>query len=295
MQYKKLQQKIAKGEVNVKSARLTDDRMKRLNDIGFVWSIRHDWHRHYNELLEFKAINGHCNVPARYVPNNRLGIWVTSQRQQYKNLNLLKSGNVQKRPIPLTEDKIKLLEEAGFEWTLRTPEVTWKKRLEELQQFKLTYGTDCVVPSKYKENPRLALFVKTQRYQRSLFDQGKHSTLNQKKIAELDALGFCWVENDSLSIKLDSLATEQEQGADATMENVFNHSHVEMPDINPASGSNNGMYDATGDLVTPADRPSAETVYDMMSIPNVDESYAIANPDVSPNDINNASSSQAEV
>lgn len=55
--------------------RLTEDRIRRLEEIGFVWSLRDDWQKHYDELKAFKEKNGHCNVPARYAANRRLGIW----------------------------------------------------------------------------------------------------------------------------------------------------------------------------------------------------------------------------
>jgi hypothetical protein len=43
---------------------LTDRRMKLLNSIGFVWNA-HDaaWEERFNELVKFKAKNGHTNVP----------------------------------------------------------------------------------------------------------------------------------------------------------------------------------------------------------------------------------------
>jgi hypothetical protein len=66
--------------------RLTDERIRRLEELGFVWSLRDDWQKHYNELKEYKAEHGHCNVPARYAKNRRLGIWVSAQRQQVRLL-----------------------------------------------------------------------------------------------------------------------------------------------------------------------------------------------------------------
>lgn len=65
--------------------RLTDDRIRRLEDLGFVWSLRDDWQKHYNELKVYKAEHTHCNVPARYAKNRRLGIWVSAQRQQVRS------------------------------------------------------------------------------------------------------------------------------------------------------------------------------------------------------------------
>jgi len=59
---------------------LTNDRIRKLESLGFVWSVRDDWQKHYEELKAFKEEEGHCNVPARYVQNRRLGIWVSAQR-----------------------------------------------------------------------------------------------------------------------------------------------------------------------------------------------------------------------
>mgnify|MGYP005844099141 CR=1 FL=1 len=37
--------------------RLTDDRIRRLENIGFTWSLRDDWQKHYDEL-KGKAVRG---------------------------------------------------------------------------------------------------------------------------------------------------------------------------------------------------------------------------------------------
>jgi hypothetical protein len=38
--------------------RLTDERISRLEGIGFVWSLRDDWQKHYEELKEYKKERG---------------------------------------------------------------------------------------------------------------------------------------------------------------------------------------------------------------------------------------------
>ena len=57
--------------------RLTEDRIQRLESLGFAWQLRDDWQKHYRELIKYKEDNGDCNVPARYHKNRRLGIWVS--------------------------------------------------------------------------------------------------------------------------------------------------------------------------------------------------------------------------
>jgi hypothetical protein len=38
--------------------RLTDERISRLEGLGFVWSLRDDWQKHYEELKEYKKEHG---------------------------------------------------------------------------------------------------------------------------------------------------------------------------------------------------------------------------------------------
>jgi hypothetical protein len=39
--------------------RLTLDRIAKLESLGFIWSLRDDWLKHYNELVEFKREFNH--------------------------------------------------------------------------------------------------------------------------------------------------------------------------------------------------------------------------------------------
>lgn len=43
-----------------------------------------DWELAFGKLLEYKAKNGHCNVPTKTSP---LGRWVANQRKKYKDWN----------------------------------------------------------------------------------------------------------------------------------------------------------------------------------------------------------------
>lgn len=57
--------------------RLTEERMKVLSSIGFVWDVVQAdndarWKKRFEELKEYKAIHGHCNVPQ----STDLGKWV---------------------------------------------------------------------------------------------------------------------------------------------------------------------------------------------------------------------------
>jgi hypothetical protein len=65
---------------------MTPDRLKRLNDIGFVWDpIADEWEVGFAKLEQFKAREGHCRVPANYIEGDfKLGLWVAAQRKNRK-------------------------------------------------------------------------------------------------------------------------------------------------------------------------------------------------------------------
>ncbi len=75
--------------------------MNLLNEIGFSWEPRDFiWQQHYQELLDYKKMNGNSNVPQGY-SDKRLVTWVLTQRNYRKKQKL-------------SYDKIKLLNEIGF-------------------------------------------------------------------------------------------------------------------------------------------------------------------------------------
>jgi Helicase associated domain len=67
----------------------------------------------------------------------------------------------------------------------------WTDRFCDLQAFRMLKG-HCLVPHKSPENPALSQWVKRQRYQYKLKQEGKHSTLTDEREVQLEALGFIW-------------------------------------------------------------------------------------------------------
>jgi hypothetical protein len=82
VQFKKLQKILASKGKNIETAneaamlapsesagvsskplvgRLTEDRIQRLQSLGFVWSLRDDWQKHYEELEGvFSSVDESC-------------------------------------------------------------------------------------------------------------------------------------------------------------------------------------------------------------------------------------------
>lgn len=97
-----------------KSSTMTPDRVKALDEIGFVWDSQGAaWGERLGELQQFRQTYMHCNVPSNFNDNPRLATWIKCQRRQYK---LYMHG----KPSNMTPQRIQHLENLGFEWELRT-------------------------------------------------------------------------------------------------------------------------------------------------------------------------------
>eukprot|EP00978_Attheya_sp_CCMP212_P032228 scaffold124704_cov46-Attheya_sp.AAC.1 len=150
-----LQQQAAGGPaVPESSSGMTADRMERLNQIGFEWSLTSvkGWDGMYQELVAYHAQYGHTNVPS-HVGDGRTSLsrWVYKQRYQF---NRFCEG---KSPCQLNDARIQLLNDLNFQWkghehsskTTNTNTATnlpvAESSYEELVQYKEEHG-DSNVP-----------------------------------------------------------------------------------------------------------------------------------------------------
>ena len=253
------------------SPRLTEDRLRRLESVGFEWKVKNKMKRYYDKqwdqmfqrLLQFKEAHGHCRVPKRYQADTKLGTWVHTQRIQNRKLTAGKNGPpiteeevakllsgqsasltpeenaalqlcVQdKINYRLTEDRRKRLDDMGFVWSARdgekgadvsrgvrnTYDDQWDIMFDKLHEYKEKTG-NCLVPKRYKENPKLGTWVDTQRVQYKKLqkiiaskqtgitedrespipagDVGKPlvGRLTNDRIQRLEDLGFVWSLRD---------------------------------------------------------------------------------------------------
>jgi hypothetical protein len=68
-----------------KQGRLDEERIARLDAIGFTWDLRREiWEAMFAALEEYRHATGHCDVPQAYADNPKLGNWVMMQRAGYK-------------------------------------------------------------------------------------------------------------------------------------------------------------------------------------------------------------------
>ena len=102
-----------------KTRQITDERIYKLEEIGFVWyrgwKKRDDegWMLMFEQLVEYKEEHGDCLVPRKYEINAKLSNWVCHQRKHY----VYKGRG---KPTNLTDERIHKLQEIGFVWKLKT-------------------------------------------------------------------------------------------------------------------------------------------------------------------------------
>jgi hypothetical protein len=100
--------------------------------------------------------------------------------------------------IPGKQRAAKSIESASRDWNSKAlPRYRalnsgqWFQKFQELVRYKKKYG-NCLVPYKCLHHESLALWVKRQRYQYKLREEGKKSNLTDERIAALEELGFVW-------------------------------------------------------------------------------------------------------
>mmetsp|Transcript_18497 Transcript_18497/g.45825 ORF Transcript_18497/g.45825 Transcript_18497/m.45825 type:complete len:297 (-) Transcript_18497:126-1016(-) len=128
-QWVKRQRYQYKLKVDGKRSTLSDERIRLLNKIGFIWNS-HDavWEERWNELAIYKRLHGDCIVPSNYEKNPQLAVWVKRQRRQYKFYN-------ENKATSMTKERIAKLEKLGFAWDCRKKDLGYpQKRLDNEPQ-----------------------------------------------------------------------------------------------------------------------------------------------------------------
>jgi len=152
-----------------KKFELTQDRLRRLGEIGFVWTPRDDkWEAGFSLLAKFKQREGHCEVPSYHLEDGyQLGRLVVKLRNT-KNI--------------LSADRLLRLSELGFVWDPYTK--AWETGFDLLLKFKIREDHCRVAQSHIEDGFRLGSWVTTQRM--------KKLELSEERVSRLNEIGFLW-------------------------------------------------------------------------------------------------------
>lgn len=153
-------------------AGIDNDDTSLLESIDGETSLRKSWEEHFQRLVKYKKDNGNTRVPRIYAADQKLALWVEAQQRN-------------RRMGKLTESEIYKLNSIGFEWTAQTRLRGWEQMFQQLIEFQKKEG-HTNVPRRKGEDPKLALWVDTQRRYRKL------NKLSEDKIERLNSIGFEW-------------------------------------------------------------------------------------------------------
>jgi hypothetical protein len=163
-----------------KKGQMTAEEILQLDSLGVTWKSRDrgTWEDRYQDLLKFKEINGHCNVPFDYKETAKLGPFVNSMRSR-------------KAAGELSEERMRLLEELGFKWAVRgaSNEDVWDARFQQLVAFKVAHG-HCDVPFKWPDDPPFGHWVSRQRGDK------RKGIIERDRAKRLDEICFNWRLDD---------------------------------------------------------------------------------------------------
>jgi hypothetical protein len=98
---------LNKQRQRMRQSLLPPDRVRALKRLGVETNVVDaQWERRYRALVAFKAKHGHCNVPAKYPADRRLGQWLSRQRYA-------------RHQGQLSTDRIQRLSKLGVVWALK--------------------------------------------------------------------------------------------------------------------------------------------------------------------------------
>eukprot|EP00546_Thalassionema_frauenfeldii_P014664 CAMPEP_0178929028 /NCGR_PEP_ID=MMETSP0786-20121207/20299_1 /TAXON_ID=186022 /ORGANISM="Thalassionema frauenfeldii, Strain CCMP 1798" /LENGTH=432 /DNA_ID=CAMNT_0020605093 /DNA_START=153 /DNA_END=1451 /DNA_ORIENTATION=+ len=165
--------------------RFTEEELKCLANIGFVWDLdAYKWNKAFEELCTFRSIHGHCCVPTSHPT---LGNWVRNQKNRYRELLKGKTSG-------MSPERFEALSAIGFWESFETNADRWNQRFRELTEFYDNFGHSNV-PADYAENYQLGQWVMNQRDHFKRYVAGFSSPLSERRIASLESLDFHWNRN----------------------------------------------------------------------------------------------------
>lgn len=159
---------VSTQRLNKKSP-LTEDRKKRLNDIGFSWDPFGDqWEQGFSSLRSLKEREGNLRVGRKFTENGfPLGVWIDKQRQSKSQLSA---------------ERLSRLNFIGFPWDPHAE--VWEKSFDALVQFKNREGHLLVPTAHIEKDIKLGTWVDTQRQ--------NISELSKERLQRLNEVGFIW-------------------------------------------------------------------------------------------------------
>ena len=168
-------QKLRRIRRGAGEGRLTEEQIKRLDEIGMEWSDKYErlWEKGYREAERYYAANGDLKVPTGYVTDTgyKLGNWISDQRENKK----------------LNAERRARLDALGMVW--EKPDA-WERKFELAKEYFLRNG-NLNVPANYiAQGVWLNKWVNEQK--QIYLGNRKGKVLTSEQIERLESVGMRW-------------------------------------------------------------------------------------------------------
>ena len=221
-----------------KRTSLSLQKIKELNDIGFVWSPQAEmWNIRYNELKQLYETEGTKKNVLKQKASLQLIQWTNHQRVMYRRLQMNQSTS-------MTEERVQKLNQINFVWDVSRAK--WLAMFEELRTFCFTHGDGTFLSVKMSQaSSRLRCWVTYHQRLYFSFLNGQPSTLTSMKLEKLKSIDFqycrdswqrnfegwcCYKSNHSHLDKLDSQSRKYDVWAAAQ-----NREYMKIQEGKPSS------------------------------------------------------------
>lgn len=155
--------------------KITDERRKRLEALGFVFDREDPWEVRYAIVRKYYEEHKTLVIPASVtIDGVNLSKWVSDQRVIYH-------GN--RKGKSLTEDQIARLEAMGMVWDKAVD--AWNNVYDKLKALYLQQG-NLTIPRDHEDVRRLIAWMAKQKNNRD--------ALSAEQIRKLDDIGFEWLK-----------------------------------------------------------------------------------------------------
>lgn len=159
----------------------------------------------------YKEQHNNCLVPNYYPGNEKLGVWVKTQRYQFRLLNDGKTAKI-------SEERVNLLNSVGFVWDVNKMidaehKREWDRNLEQLKLYKIENG-NCNVPSKYTSIPHLGSWMARQRAHYRLIKSGLQSSMTPLQAKKFEYVVYDIGDGVGLESSTSALSGTDEIGND---------------------------------------------------------------------------------
>ncbi len=168
-------QKLRRIRKGAGEGRLTEEQIRRLDEIGMEWSDKYErlWEKGYREAERYYAANGDLKVPTGYVTDTgyKLGNWISDQRENKK----------------LNAERRARLDAIGMDW--EKPDA-WERKFELAKEYFLRNG-NLNVPANYiAQGVWLNKWVNEQK--QIYLGNRKGKVLTSEQIERLESVGMRW-------------------------------------------------------------------------------------------------------